>query len=290
METYTLDEIREVQKDQKYKLIGLDTIDGKSVLAKNSGKTTAEDKIDQIEIRLKSPKLTDGYYIVHCRSHHSSVPDNYTIVKGDPEKLNEPAEAPDPAPVAKNDNVLSYNKAIAMNKDIAELKAEVEALKKENGEYATQISELEEENEDLANEQENSLSEENNMGQNLGTMIKESISALIPVLDRHYDVQEKKIELQQGQLVGKLAYEQRMHGVGPNGGPQGQPKGPSEQPQSHQTQAQLGFEELPEEELERMGEEEYNQYQMRLLVHLAETDPARYNELMKEIREGGSDE
>ena len=191
MEIYTIDQIRDIQAEQKYKFIGLNTSEGKEVIKQNNATITPENKLDIIETRLKAPKFKDGYYVVYCRAHHSGEPDNYTIVKGNPETISEPASSPDPMP--KSDNVLSYDKAIAMNKQVAELKAENDALIKERNQLKEDYDELLQEATELEEENQNRLSETPVNSNNLTSALTEIATTIVPIFDRHYDIQEQKL-------------------------------------------------------------------------------------------------
>ncbi len=268
---YTIDEIREIQDEQKYKFIGLNTSGGKEVIKQNNAAVTPEKKLDMIETRLKAPKFKDGYYVVYCRSHHSSEPDNYTIIKGDPATVSE-APTPAPAPeVSKAPSVLTYDKAIAMNKEIAELKAEVERLKGELDRKTTDYDELLDEAQTLEQEREDTLAETNVAPNSTATMVKEVATLLVPIMDRHYDMQEQKMLIERGKLMRDLQADQDKAST--NG-----------QPAPAPPVQEVEFVELDQEQVDGMGDEAYQRYRNALLVHLAHTDPERYEKMMVEIK------
>jgi len=170
----------------------------------------------------------------------------------------------------KPDQVLTYENALALNTKIAELEAKVLAVEKERDEAYDLVG-------DLEDERENGLSEPTGQS-DLVTMISEVSKNLVPLADRYFDNEEKKLQIEEGKVVRDLQNAQNGNGV------------PPAQQAPHQ-QPQPGFQELSEEELDNMPDDEYNRYNNELLVYLANTDPERYQLMMDEMnKEGDNDE
>ena len=267
-EIYTIDQIREIHEQQKYKFIGLNDIKGKEVIKQNAAKVTPLDKLDVIETRLKAPRFKDGYYIVYCKHHHAGQPDNYTIVKGDVKTLKEEPPAPTipPLPI-KQDEVLSYDAALKMHREISDLTNTVGMLERE---LAIAKDDLEEAY-DLIDEYED---DEGSLGEDassIGTVIKETVTALIPVLDRHFDLKEGQLQIEKGKLLKELESEQdATRKVTPNG---------QQQPQDAQ------YTILTEEQEDALPDDQFDQYRQWLLHHYYNNDQQDYAELLKRIEE-----
>jgi len=266
-EIYTIDQIREIQKEQKYKFIGMHNANGKEVIKQNAAKVTPEDKLDVIETRLKAPRFKEGYYVVLCRHHHSSQPDEYTIVKGNPKTLKEePAPPPQPPPLAiGKDEVLSYDEALRMHREISDLMNTNAVLEDK---LAKAEEDLEEADELIAEYEEDAQTLGDNSS-NLGTMIKETVTALIPVVDRHFDLKEGEQQLLKAKMI------QELQGAPSNGAP------PNAQPQPENTEHRI----LTEEEEDQLEDEQFYQYRNWLLMHYYNNDQEAYATLLKRIEQ-----
>lgn len=264
---YTIPEIKAIQEEQKYKFIGLNTHAGKEVIKQNGSTIKPEFQLDKIETRLKAPKFVDGYYVVYCRSHYKSEPDEYTIVKGDVKAMSEPPEKPETPPMPiKRDEVLSYEQALAMHTEISDLKHEVSTLVYERDQVVEELEEAEEFIEELEEEQK-TLSETSAGA--VPTMIKETIATLIPVLDRHYDLQDSKLQIERGKLLQALQAQQDAG----NGAPNTQAPAP----------AQHGYTILTEEQENKLDDDAFYQYRNWLLGHYYNTDQEAYQALLTKI-------
>lgn len=164
--------------------------------------STIDKQFGVISTRLANELRPDGvYYVLMARSiNEANRPDRYPITKGkvSPEVLA--AEQDGKVTVVKAEEfrypehreALSFETAIAMNKEIAELKAKVSTLETENRDLRVQLAELEE-------DQEESLSEQKTQEHPLA-FLKEAATSLIPAIDRYFDLEEKKLAIQEKKL------------------------------------------------------------------------------------------
>ena len=90
MKVYTIDEFKQIQNNQNYKYIGLFNQQGQPLVPFNSNKQTPGQRLREIETRLMSEALPDGYYFIKCKNtvYTKTPSDDYAILKGN--KLSEP--------------------------------------------------------------------------------------------------------------------------------------------------------------------------------------------------------
>jgi len=277
METYKLDQLIEIAKDQGYKHVRLLDLEGNSIVAYNPASMSVDKRIDEMKTRIKSPALKDGYLCFEGKQYLRSdaKADKYYIVKGTPKEdidLN-----PEPAK-PKEKNALSFKEAIKLNKTIAELRAELEYALKEGQEWQAKYNSLMDDVEEIMDEEPEEEEEGpkgmSEMSENTKTFVSETIATLTPMVDRHYDMKEKELEIKEGKVLVELA--KQGYKVPVNG----------EQIEEH-TESE---EEEPAEEMAEgteMDEEEFNAWVTEKLTNLAETDPARYKVVAESANSGG---
>jgi len=266
METYTLSQLKALIKKQGYKHIGLRTLEGTELVKYNPNTIKVEKRLEDITTRLSSPTIPDGYYIVGCKYliAKDAQSDDYMIVKGVVKDLP-------PAPkniTVDTENVLSYTEALKMQNKIAQLEAKNESLEKERDDYKDKYDTLMLEVREIMDddgEEEETLSEPAN---NMATALSELVTTLLPVAERHYDLQDRHLKLQEGAMVERLHRQQ-------NGIPQAV--------QDLQQNSQQEFQEIPDEQLAQMSEIDQNAYRINQLAHLAMTDPTEYNRVIAEM-------
>jgi len=278
METYKLEDLKQISKDQKYRHVRLTDMDGNVIVAWNPASMSVEKRIDEMENRLSSPAMKDGYYKFECKMYlrASAKPDIYYVVKGTPEKV--PDITPTPVP-KKGKNALSYKEAIKMNKTIAELRAQLGTAETERDKWRAEYDSLYAETEEIMNaepeEEEPGMSE--GISGNAQTFITETLGNLTPLFDRHYDLKAKELEIKEGKVLAELA---RAGVTIPT-------NGESVPPEVEEVSeiVEEGRQELLQE---RMTPEEFNGWVTKKMAHLAETDPERYAEVAQ-IANGGGD-
>lgn len=202
MNTYTFDEAKKTIIDGDYKRIAFFDAENEKLIGYNNQRTPLEEKLTQIEKRLASPGLPDGYYYIMAKHDTKSKGDKLHIQKGD--TMSEPA----PEPARKQDEVkpaISISEIIQLHGENARLSAQIdrlteknEELQLENEQLNEQITELEEQAEQLA---ENDNGEKENNGHK---WLEQLMEGAIPVIDRVLDVQEKKIQANKEQWQAYL--------------------------------------------------------------------------------------
>ena len=189
MQTYTLQEIKKLIKEQDYKTAALENLQGERLHGFNTLKTCdINEQLNKIERRLKSPTIPNGYLnlCLAINPSHQKNPDKFIIVKGN---LSEAAPLPSQAPQQiiiekeKSAEVLTWGEALKLHAELAALREENKALKDKIEAY-----EEEEENE--------GLSESVKDGANLLSFLKEQSPILLSIADRYFNLEEKKLEVE----------------------------------------------------------------------------------------------
>ena len=192
MKEFKINEIKEIQKEQNYKYIGLFDNNGTKVIPYNSNSSSAGDRLKEVEIRLNSAGLKEGYYNISCKNTlKGGSADNYLIRKGESEIV---AEIIKPAEIIAPD-LLSYAAALKLNVEVASLKLENAALKKEINSLTNQITE----NESLLSEMEPAEAAPS-MIESAKNFLSEAMGFIAPMLDKHFELKEKALNLQQMKL------------------------------------------------------------------------------------------
>ena len=194
MKIYTIDDLRKIQNEQNYRYIALFDAAGQQIIPFNPNRVTNEQRLREIETRLISQGLPDGYYIVKCKNSTGKTvrTDDYTFFKGD--NLSE-ALPPAPQIVEKvhfTPEVLTYDGALKLQIDLERLKLENQSLKKEIELLKAELAENE------------TLSEESTGNATLWENAKGFLSELVgigaPLLDKHFELKEKQLALKAMEL------------------------------------------------------------------------------------------
>ena len=188
MKQFTINEIKEIQKEQCYKYIGLFDNNGIKVIPYNSNSSSANDRLKEIEIRLNSAGLKEGFYNVSCKNTlKGGSADNYLIKKGESDVL---AEEKKPVEIIAPD-LLSYAAALKLNVEVERLKLENSALKKE----IIALTESLKENEIFLSEMEPAETAPS-MIESAKSFLSEAMGFIAPMLDKHFELKEKALNLQ----------------------------------------------------------------------------------------------
>jgi len=192
----TIEEFIKVQDKQQYRHLGLFTRTGEAIIKFNTVKMKPATRLDQIKTRLESPTLKDSAYIIKGKSYLSNdtKSDDYIISK----EGSEPINIIEPEPLNNVDGY-SFKKALEIEIELKHSQMELAQFKKENKEL---LEELEECNKTLAEyeeEEENKLSENNTP--NWQTFISESLATITPIIDKHMELKERAILLQENKLL-----------------------------------------------------------------------------------------
>lgn len=284
MKTYTLEELKAITKDQGYRHVRLTDSDGNMIVAFNPASITVGARIDEMATRLKGPAMKDGYYIFEGKQYlrTEAKVDKYPVLKGTAkEEIN---LNPEPEPI-KEDHPLTYDQAIKMNKQIAELKAQNEYLERERDEWKLKYDQLMEEVEEIIAEEpeeDETMSEGNGEissdMQKFWTQLSEN---LLPVIDRHYDMKEKKLQIEEGKVIADLA-KQGIEVLPQNG-----EETPEEEEEYEEVPGEDETEEAEVVDVDEMGEGQFNTYVSNRLLKLAQEDEPRYREVVAAANAGG---
>ena len=193
MKVYSIDQFKDIQNQQQYKYIGLFNAQGQTIIPINTNKTTTATRLREIETRILSEALPDGYYFIKCKNTVTKVPtDDYAILKGN--KLSEDQAPITPVQVIEKPvfqpEVLTYEGALKLQVNLERLKLENENLKREIESLKSEI----EENKLLSEENEPSIMD------NAKSWLQEILSIGAPLLDKHFALKEQQLQLKAYEL------------------------------------------------------------------------------------------
>lgn len=276
----------------KYKHLGLFTMDGQPIVRYNSTKTPSKDKVNEIQLRLDSRSLSDGYYQVRCKNATSGAAPtaDYIIVKGDASKLdpnNIVVKHPQAQP-GMSDNYLTYDRAMNLELRIKELEYEVKSLTEKNEALEDQNEQLEKDNEEF--EADNKLMSEEQAKPSSISQIKELADGFLPILEEHFELERDKVALESAKLIT----ERQTRGLPASTNQpvqqqqqqQQQPKLPENENESQDNvQQMVKYEDLNEEQLVQYSDEQrawlYNDYINRFRA----ADPQGFAEYQAQLKQ-----
>ncbi len=192
-----IDEFEEVQKKQNYRHLGLFNRSGECIIKYNTVKMKPETRLKQIKTRLESPTLTDSVYIIKCKSYHTkdTKTDDYIINKNNSDVLNEMPIITPPEQFKEVEGY-SFSKALELEVKLKAAELENEAQKNKIKTLEDNLSECYNTIDELEENEEN-LSENNNTAPNWQTFISESLATISPIIDKHLELKERAILLQE---------------------------------------------------------------------------------------------
>jgi hypothetical protein len=167
----TAKQILAVVKDTGAKLIKLQGIDGNIVVTGNTNKISLEQRAKEMEKLLQSSYMPDGCYHLQIFQNTKSIPTNIPVWKGNPANANGNTER---VTIAMSEN--TKNEISALNEKIEKLQQLITANNLSDGH--------EEEEEEEEEEPENKFS-----------WLKDCFTAILPAIDKHYELSERKIQL-----------------------------------------------------------------------------------------------
>lgn len=201
MNIFKIEDLKGIQARQTYKYVCLTDQSNKVIIPFNTNKIPISDRLNEIETRLQSQGLKDGYYMVKFKNSTSKTvsTDDYMIYKGESLEC-----APDPQPIqiekqSFSPEVLTYDQALKLNVEVASLKMEVAQLKKENASLKAEIEELESTAGVLSEE-----SPEPGLMENATSFLNNAMGFIAPLLDKHFELKEKRLGLQAVALEARL--------------------------------------------------------------------------------------
>lgn len=267
--------------EQGFKHVKLLDLEGGVLVPGNAPKTPIGPKLKEIEKRLA--KLPDGIYCLQAQDNYGVhyKPYKYYVGKGkyNPADLSEEDDAPKKNGkklVEKNgDHVLSYEAALKHIEDKKELEKQNELLKMQLAELTQKVANLE------SGELDEEEDEEENFTDAAGGWLKEIIPSVIPVLDRHYDLEEKKLKFRTAKYMAENGLLPQQNGRSY--------KIAGKQPKEEKREVpEVGSEEWGDfiAWIQQLEETDFNNFMAQLKV----ADTATYEAVCKEVYEDGESE
>jgi hypothetical protein len=185
------------------KFLRVTSLDGRVILPFNPIGKNPLTRLTDAEKKL--PSLPDGVYIFQAQDSLSPGAFSHRLLFGKG-KYDETQELTISEPPAKSQALpmLSVENALKNVQDSAKATAENEYLKKENEELKRKNEELSEKLkalEYLQTEEEEDGMEEEPEGPELTKWLNNTLPTLLPLADRYFDLEEKKLELQKSRLI-----------------------------------------------------------------------------------------
>lgn len=210
MKIYSLAELKKIVREQGFKMAALRGPDGDKVVPFNKYKKTAQNLDEQFKVfetRLKGNVYPDGvYYVLLAHNINAAKnPKEFAITKGrvSQDELSEAEKRAIPltaSVVVKDESVLSWESAVKMNQEIADLKSKVSTLEFQNKQLLEQLAAYEEEEE----EKEGILAEGST-----GSVLADTLKSILPTVqtgfEKWFELEEKKIGLEAMKLNKQAA-------------------------------------------------------------------------------------
>lgn len=203
-EITNLSEFKRNVIDQNYIYCSLIDQNGKKLINRNKKKTDFDSNLDKIIKKLQSNFLKNGSYFIECAVHPYGETESWLFNKGGVKTIAEGQTSPTVTIIerekpSKSPEVLTYAKALEYQNEINRLTYENKRLEEENKALREELEEFEEEEEE--NEEERSIAE-NNPVKSIGSIIENILATAMPVLDRHYTIKEKQLEIDRLKYLG----------------------------------------------------------------------------------------
>ena len=273
----TIQDFKKIQDKQDYKHLRLEEQNGATMIPYNTSGTKPGPKMADIMKRISSPGVNDGVYVVCAKNSYNNkvTPDKFYIKKGE---LPEESSKGSQTYFLKNQNVDPDKVKVHSVKEAIELEVKVKKLELELEEKDRIIKGLEADIDELETEMgivkaESLEDAPDNPWMQLGEMAKSMFEGAIPVIDRHYDIQEKRMNLE----ANKFMMTQQNSNNNNNGSPAEEPA-PDDIPEW--LMEDTLWESLTEDQKNQIPadiqQEMWNEY----LQRLATDDPDKYQEIM----------
>lgn len=199
---YSPKELEELCKN--YSLVSVQDANGKKIIPWTPSNKTIKQHLGECLKRLQMEVYPDGFYFFCFAQNRRATTDNYDkylFKKGNPKaEVMHQQLSENQKNITMQENALSFTSALGYITKIAELTAEVNTLKAEVQRLKDENAVLDAELEDI---EKNGLSE----GEQSDTMsfLKESQPAIMSAVDRYFEIQDRKLSLQEKALgKGKL--------------------------------------------------------------------------------------
>lgn len=188
MKLFSIEQIKEIQGKQNYRYLGLFDQQGRAIIPFNTNKGNPFERLKEIETRLLSEALNDGYYFVKGKNviSKNGATDDFCIRKG--EQLAE--ASPAPVIIEKQSfqpEVLTYEGALKLQVELERLKLENKSLKEKVIELTDQLSAKE------------TLSEAEEPAP-ITSWIEQLTQLAVPMLDKHFELKQQQLALKAMEL------------------------------------------------------------------------------------------
>lgn len=276
MDIYTLEQIKKLATEQGYKFCQLTGMDGAEFVPWNPSNYSGgfAKRFEDIQKRLKSPTVPDGLYIIKCKVQQktSITPDSFTVQKGDLDSEQVTKIIVEQAnPETLSESQMTITEVIELRVSNQLTTAENERLKTENEELKEKVATLEA---DLEEADEDTLSQGPN---HIAEYLKELGPTFVPIADRYFDLEERKLELETIKELKKQGYQITAPG---------QQNGQQQQPQSDEVQYEdvelenVDWSQVDPSQL-RPGTEEYKAY----VNWFAQNHPEEYADWLAQMEQ-----
>lgn len=207
MKTHTIEELDRIFSEDTYPYVALYTSTHKILIhyPANTMVTKGKGAWERVKKRLESKGLPDGFYIVKGKSGPGKnvTPDQFYFKRGNVDEkelvVTQLAEKPKEA-----EHVLTYTAAIAANKEISELKAEVNRLEREIETGNDTIEALEKDLADLETEMSDMAELAEKGGVKHGAQYLEDLAeTIVPIADKWFAVRERELDQKERMLNGQ---------------------------------------------------------------------------------------
>jgi hypothetical protein len=200
MKVFNFEDIKKIQADQQYKYVGLFDQSGTQIIPFNPNRTSVSQRLREIETRLISQGLNDGYYFVKCKNSTGKQvkADEYLVYKGEQLSENAPIIPQIVEKPVFQPEVLTYDGALKLQIELERYKLENASLKREIDSLNQQIQSIE--SEQLLSEEE----EEPGMIDNAKSFLSEMVSYVAPLLDKHFELKQQALGLKALELQHRL--------------------------------------------------------------------------------------
>lgn len=192
MNTLSIEEIKREIQEQGFQHAGLFNQNNESIISYNGKGTPLKTKIAEIEKRLKSRSLPDGIYVIQAKNSLGTreKPATFYITKGNISNQKDQGTVIVQVPSTLSDgerSVISYERALELQTEVASLKLQIQALEKENEDLKEQLDEYEDEG----------------LSDPAPTMLdsfKDLLPSIAPLVDKYFDQRDKQLMLMSRKL------------------------------------------------------------------------------------------
>jgi predicted transcriptional regulator len=192
MQNLSITEIIKELNNQDFKHVGLFTETSNSIIPYNNSKVPVKDRIAEIKKRLESRSLPDGTYIIMAKNSLGTKvqPSMFYILKGhiEPTKIEQI-----PVSVKKPDSevsVISYERALELQTELAELRMKNEALERERDELLEELQYIDD----------NHLDDPGDLMSNSQKFLADLLPTVSPFIDKFFEQRDRQLGIEERRL------------------------------------------------------------------------------------------